>query len=152
MSDGDNATPGQHRAPDSGEERISRAPRPASGSAPWERAAASRPAPSGNHTEGVTVADLIAKVGGTPKPTRRRVAAPQPDNSTDRTEPIPVIPVAYADEIPEMEYEGLQEFKGPRKGSVERPLILTKAKEGEDRGVEERFETLAQEPAGRFRQ
>ena len=103
MSDGDNAAPGQHRAPDPGEERITRAPRPASGSAPWERAAAARPAPSGNHTAGVTVADLIAKVGGTPKPTRRRAAAPQPDNSADRTEPIPVIPVAYADEIPDLE-------------------------------------------------
>jgi LCP family protein required for cell wall assembly len=111
MSDGDNATPGQHRAPDPGEERITRAPRPASGSAPWERAAASRPAPSGNHTEGVTVADLIAKVGGTPKPTRRRVEAPQPDNSADGTEPIPVIPVAYADEIPDL--EALNRARGP---------------------------------------
>ena len=110
MSDGDNATPGQHRAPDPGEERITRAPRPASGSAPWERAAA-RPASSGNHSEGVPVADLIAKVGGTPKSTRRRAEAPQPDNSADRTEPIPVIPVAYADEIPDL--EALNRARGP---------------------------------------
>ena len=105
MSDGDNATPGQHRAPapDPGGERITRAPRPASGSAPWEPAAASWPAPSGNHTEGVTVADLMAKVGGSPKPSRRRAEALQPDNSADRTEPIPVIPVAYADEVPDLE-------------------------------------------------
>ena len=111
MSDGDNATPGQHRAPDPGEERITRAPRPASGSAPWERAAASRSAPSGNHTEGVTVADLIAKVGGSDRcPTRRRVQAPQPDDSADLTEPIPVIP-AYADEIPDL--EALNRARGP---------------------------------------
>ena len=102
MSDGDNATPGQHRAPDPGEERITHAPRPASGSTPWERAATSRSAPKGNHTEGVTVADLIAKVGGSPKPSRRRAEALQPDNSADRTEPIPVIPVAYADEVPDL--------------------------------------------------
>ncbi|MFN8033811.1 MAG: LCP family protein [Mycobacterium sp.] len=101
MSDGDNATPGQHRAPDP-EERINRTPRPASGSAPWERAVP-RPASSGNHTDGITVADLIAKVGGTPKPSRRRAQPPAPDYSADRTEPIPVIPVAYADEIPDLE-------------------------------------------------
>lgn len=111
MSDGDNATPGQHRAPDPGEERITRTPRPASGSAPWERAAAPRSAPSGNHTEGVRVADLIAKVGGIPTSTRRRREAAQPDNSADRTEPIPVIPVAYADEIPDL--EALNRNRGP---------------------------------------
>ncbi len=110
MSDGDNATPGQHRAPDPGEERITHAPRPASGATPWERAAASRSAPSGNHTEGVTVADLIAKVGGTPMPSRRRVQTPQPDNSADLTEPIPVIP-AYADEVPDL--EALNRSRGP---------------------------------------
>lgn len=43
--------------------------------------------------------------------------------------------VCYADDVPEREYEGLKEFKGPREGSVAQPLILTKAKEGEDRGV-----------------
>jgi len=111
MSDGDNATPGQHRAPDPGEERVSRVPRPASSPAPWERAAASRSTPKGNHAEGVAVADLIAKVGGTPTPGRRRAQAPQPDNSADRTEPIPVIPVAYADEVPDI--EALNRARGP---------------------------------------
>ena len=111
MSDGDNATPGQHRAPDPGEERITRTPRPASGSTPWERAAAARPASSGNHAEGVTVADLIAKVGGPPKPTLGPVEAPQPDDSADRTEPIPVIPAAYADEVPDLEV--LNRARGP---------------------------------------
>ena len=71
---------------------------------------ASRPAPSGNHTEGITVADLIAKVGGTPMPTRRRAEAPQPDNSADRTEPIPVIP-AYAERVPDL--EALNRARGP---------------------------------------
>ena len=80
MSDGDNATPGQHR-------------------------------------EGVTVADLIAKVSGAAplaEPTRHRVEpdarvvaeaasaalpAPEesaPDESADHTAPIPV-PAAYAE-------------------------------------------------------
>ncbi|MCI4674563.1 LCP family protein [Candidatus Mycolicibacterium alkanivorans] len=102
MSDGDNATPGQHRAPDlDGQERMTRTPRPGSGSAPWEGVPASRPAPSGNHTEGITVADLIAKIGGAPTPSRRHVAPPPPDTSTDLTEPIPVVPAAYA--VPNLE-------------------------------------------------
>lgn len=103
MSDGGNATPGQHRAPD-GDERVSRTPRPAAGSAPWERAPAAAP-PSGNHTQGVTVADLIAKVSGSRapiEPTRRRAKAADDDASWDLTEPIPVVTAAYADEVPDL--------------------------------------------------
>ncbi len=111
MSDGDSATPGQHRAPDPDEQaRVTRTPRPASPAAPWERATAPSPRSqtSGNHTEGVTVADLIAKVAGTGRvdpPARHNTATSSPapgDNSLDRTEPIAVV-AAYADEIPNLE-------------------------------------------------
>jgi hypothetical protein len=113
MSDGDSATPGQHRAPDPDPDeqaRVTRTPRPAPSAAPWERAttASPRSQTSGNHTEGVTVADLIAKVAGTGRvdpPARHNTATPSPapgDNSLDRTEPIAVV-AAYADEIPNLE-------------------------------------------------
>ena len=76
MSDGDNATPGQHRAPgsDGDNQWLTRIPRPLPGAAPWERASdgssESSPAPvtpraqRGSHTGGITVADLFAKVTG----------------------------------------------------------------------------------------
>ncbi|OBF28113.1 LCP family protein [Mycobacterium sp. ACS4331] len=70
MSDGDSATPGQHRAPDphSDNQWLTRTPRPKPDAAPWERGSdaddAPEPAPSGNHTDGITVADLIARVTG----------------------------------------------------------------------------------------
>ena len=74
MSDGDNATPGlpgagpSHTGGDN--QWLTRSPRPSPGAAPWERNGSSDPGtPSsppqtGNHTDGVTVADLIAKVHG----------------------------------------------------------------------------------------
>jgi LCP family protein required for cell wall assembly len=68
--------------------------RPASGRAPWERGQA-RQKPTGNHSHGVTVADLIAKVNGTPP------GSPAPVNPTPHrqhgfdeseiTTPIPVV-------------------------------------------------------------
>lgn len=76
MSDGDNATPGQHRAPGSeGDNQwLTRIPRPLPGAAPWERASDGSPESSQapatpraqrrNHTEGITVADLFARVTG----------------------------------------------------------------------------------------
>lgn len=103
MSDGGNATPGQHRAPDAGE-RVTRTPRSAAGAAPWERVPPAAP-PSGNHTNGVTVADLIAKVSGSQpplEPKRHRAEAAEHDHSSDLTEPIPVVTVAYADEVPDL--------------------------------------------------
>lgn len=123
MSDGDNAAPGQHRAPDTAGERITRSPRPAPLAAPWERASAAAhpspptPEPSGNHTQGVTVADLIAKVSGDllAAPRRRRAeplapATPPDPSFDDRTEPIPVV-AAYADEVPDL--EALSKSRGP---------------------------------------
>ena len=74
MSDGDNATPGPPRLPgppDPGDNQwLTRSPRPSPGAAPWERSGTFRirgrrgAQPTGNHTDGVTVADLIAKVHG----------------------------------------------------------------------------------------
>ncbi len=101
MSDGDNATPGQGGTPD---ER----PHAASMRAPWERVPAvpisrfapllpSGPSP-GNHSEGVAVADLIARVTGSQRVTpvtRRSVdVRPPADDAT--------VPFAVADEIPDL--------------------------------------------------
>lgn len=141
MSDGDNATPGQHRAseprspePDGANQWLTRSSRPAPGAAPWERAsdsdsdsepdAASDRAPEGNHTGGVTVADLFAKVtGGIPPALQRALAeaeAPRPadDEPTEHTPDVesfddhipgsdadpPTMPTlsAYASEIPDL--------------------------------------------------
>ena len=134
MSDGDNATPGRPRASDSNgaNEWLTRSPRPPHAAAPWERQPAAEPEdtdtspPTGSHTDGVTVADLIAKVTGSsptdlpsrhaapepepapspvPPPSRPRQPRqlrpkpPQPEDPSD-TEVIPV--VSYADEIPDL--------------------------------------------------
>ena len=75
MSDGDNATPGSPRPSEAGGDNqwLTRTPRRSRSAAPWERGASPEPSqereesaePTGNHTDGVTVADLIAKVTGT---------------------------------------------------------------------------------------
>ncbi len=96
MSDGDNATPRPRRASegsqdDDANQGVTRSPRPSFGAAPWERSGifADRPSAvdddfgSGNHAadnNGVSVADLIAKVGGIEggRASRRR-AEPEPD-------------------------------------------------------------------------
>jgi LCP family protein required for cell wall assembly len=83
MSDGENAGPGPwgqrgSSAPDGGttdhhphepDQWLTRSPRPAAGSAPWERGASARERhgaasdrAGGNHADGVPVADLIAKL------------------------------------------------------------------------------------------
>ena len=132
MSDGDNATPGRPRASDSNgsNQWLTRSPRPSRSAAPWERRSAAdseendTSAPTGSHTDGVTVADLIAKVtGSSPTDLPRRHAAPEPepeppphprprqprqlrrkrqtpDPSDPDTEVIPA--VSYADEIPDL--------------------------------------------------
>ena len=97
MSDGDNATPGQGGTPEQrGDERTARGMLPGSARAPWERVPA--PAAAGNHSEGVAVADLIAKVTGEQgvnPVTRRSVdVAPPADDAT--------VPIAVADEIPDL--------------------------------------------------
>lgn len=95
MSDGENATPGPDRAPE---------PRTNRGSAPWERV----PAPTGSHSEGVSVADLIARLTGSQQvnPVTRR-SADTPDE-TSVTEPIPI---RTDDEIPDL--AALARARGP---------------------------------------
>jgi LCP family protein required for cell wall assembly len=110
MSDGENATPGQDGTSDQrGEGRPGRG-HPASARAPWERVQvpqSGEPAnergdsaeqqTTGSHSEGVAVADLIAKVTGAPgiSPVTRRSVDVAP--SDDATVPIPV-----ADVIPDL--------------------------------------------------
>lgn len=115
MSDGDNATPGRrHRSPEeqSDNQWLTRSPRPLPGAAPWERQDRLLPddsppdEPTGSHTDGVTVADLIAKVAGTGfTPTRHRLEpddADDPDDSADFGDAEP----AYSTEtVPEPESE-----------------------------------------------
>ena len=94
MSDGDNAAPGHPRASDlNGDNQwLTRTPRQARAAAPWERQSSAEPEdpdtspPTGSHTDGVTVADLIAKVTGSAPtdhaPTDQRSrhqAAPEPE-------------------------------------------------------------------------
>ncbi len=136
MSDGDNATPGHPRASDLNgvNQWLSRSPRPPRATAPWERQLTAEPPhtdpapPIGSHTDGVTVADLIAKVTGSapadspsrhaepepaaapphqpPAPRARppRQLRPKPPHPTDPSDPdTEVIPVvSYADEIPDL--------------------------------------------------
>ena len=87
MSDGGNATPDQS---DPGDRQTNR-----SGRAPWERAGAR---PSGTHSEGVSVADLIARVTGSSQVnpvTRRSVdVTPAVEDAT--------VPIAVPDEIPDL--------------------------------------------------
>ncbi len=92
MSDGDNATPGRRRAPDENgadqdgaNEWLTRSPLPPRAAAPWERGTAAEPRKddpdpaTGSHTDGVTVADLIAKITGAPADRPSRHAAPEPE-------------------------------------------------------------------------
>ncbi len=131
MSDGDNATPGLPSAgpPHAGSDNqwLTRSPRPSPGAAPWERIGNSDSAEieeagqTGNHTDGVTVADLIAKVHGVasvPEELRRTRPEPDPepepqappteviaavdvDSDDPDTEVIPVV-AEYASEVPDL--------------------------------------------------
>lgn len=75
MSDGDRDFPDaiRHRSSSDGDSNpwLTRTPRPSMGAAPWERAVVSKSSPNqpghegGNHSDGVSVADLIARMGGT---------------------------------------------------------------------------------------
>jgi LCP family protein required for cell wall assembly len=95
MSDGDNATPGL-----GGDNQwLTRSARPSLGAAPWERNGNSdagdgeQSAQTGNHTNGVTVADLIAKVHGAASvPEELRRPRPDPEPSPPPTEVISAVP------------------------------------------------------------
>ena len=77
MSDGENATPGQHDD-------------------------AASPEPSGHHTEGIAVSELIAKLTGNSEvaPVTRRSADAKAPDDADITVPITV--AATADEMPDL--------------------------------------------------
>ena len=96
MSDGENATPG-HRGGPEGDKRVARVPHSNSGRAPWERDHP-RASASGNHSEGVAAADLIAKITGVPgvnPVTRRSVdVSPAVEDAT--------VPITVPDEIPDL--------------------------------------------------
>jgi len=116
MSDGDNATPGRPGSsrpggPDDDNQWLTRSARPKPGAAPWERSPtpiepdqgddAHRrrdDPPPAQHSDGVTVADLIAKVSGTrleqPEEQARHRAEPLPD--PEPPPPLPVVP-AYSE-------------------------------------------------------
>ena len=127
MSDGDNATPGSPRPSEAGGDNqwLTRTPRQSRSAAPWERGASPEPSqereesaePTGNHTDGVAVADLIAKVTGTQPqglaPAEEPKRQPEPEPLTTVLPPVAddpdaqdteIIPVAspYADELPDL--------------------------------------------------
>ncbi|MGV0851938.1 LCP family glycopolymer transferase [Mycolicibacterium phlei] len=117
MSDGDNATrgPADPDGPDTFEpdnQWLTRNQRPAAGAAPWERATR-RPdhqdpaerddRPTGNHADGIAVADLIAKLSGdTPVPPlrrRRQRAEPPAEDAAGPGSPAPDPPAVDFDDF-----------------------------------------------------
>jgi LCP family protein required for cell wall assembly len=111
MSDGDNATPGSagSSGSDGDNKWLTRSQRPAPGAAPWERRASpdseqTDTETTGNHTDGVTVADLIARVsGGTGLPLgprRRRAERAQQEPPAPPTEIIAAVPAPDEAEEP----------------------------------------------------
>jgi hypothetical protein len=109
MSDGDNATPGLPSAGPSharGDNQwLTRSPQPSPGAAPWERSGNSdsgeieKAGQTGNHTDGVTVADLIAKLHGVasvPEELRRTRPEPEPEPES-QAPPTEVIAAVYVD-------------------------------------------------------
>ncbi len=114
MSDGDNATPGLPGRPGPPEgvgdnQWLTRSPRPSPGAAPWERSGNSdsgeieQPESTGNHTDGVTVADLIARLQGAssvPEELKRTHVEPEPE--APRTEVIAAVPVDVEDPATEV--------------------------------------------------
>jgi LCP family protein required for cell wall assembly len=102
MSDGDNATPGSRPPGPPGEDNtwLTRTPHPMPGAAPWERRPEhDRPdpadaEPSGSHADGITVAELIAKVSGAPRDGER---APEPTRHRVPRSPSPAMPEPRSD-------------------------------------------------------
>ncbi|PXX06838.1 LCP family protein [Mycolicibacterium moriokaense] len=112
MSDGDNATPGPPRLPgppDAGGDNqwLTRTPRPSPGAAPWERNGTSESEyieksrqTGNNHTDGVTVADLIAKLNGDSSvPEGLRGIRREPDAPPRQAPPPPPPPAAPRTEV-----------------------------------------------------
>jgi LCP family protein required for cell wall assembly len=156
MSDGDNATPGppgRSGPPDgTGDNHwLTRSPRPSLGAAPWERRSNSdseeieKPAQTGNHTDGVTVADLIAKVHGVasvpaelkrthrepePEAPRTEIIAPvQVDSDDPATEVIPVV-AGYASEVPDLAAQRRRDRVQPSHVGTRRSAEPPKSRKG----------------------
>lgn len=120
MSDGDNATPGRrHRSPEDSSDNqwITRSRQPLPGAAPWERQDAPLPddspldEPTGSHADGVTVADLIAKLAGTGfTPSRHRLESDDADDLEDPTEDVEPEPEAAPEPAYVFEAEPEPEF------------------------------------------
>jgi LCP family protein required for cell wall assembly len=128
MSDGDRdppaATPGpRHGHVDGSQEWLTRKPRPSPGAAPWERSRCFRPEPTpatngqdpdpsgGSHTDGVSVADLIAKVSGVtpaagdsrPRRSRRRPVAEDHLDAPDWDDAVTAqLPKLRAADVPDL--------------------------------------------------
>ncbi len=118
MSDGDNATPGLPSlpgppGPGGDNPSHTRNPRPSPVAAPWERSGSSEPQgvekarqQTGNHSDGVTVADLIAKLHGDSRRPEPDVEPPAPPTEiiaavNDDTDVIPVVSVQPS-ELPDL--------------------------------------------------
>jgi LCP family protein required for cell wall assembly len=161
MSDGESATPGLPGRPgppdDAGNNQwLTRSSRPSLGAAPWERSSKSdsgeieKPEQTGNHTDGVTVADLIAKVQGAssvPKELKRTRHAPPPeaprteviepvhvDYHDPATEVIPVV-AGYASEVPDLATVRQNERVQPSRVGTGRSTEKPKARKGRNRTV-----------------
>jgi LCP family protein required for cell wall assembly len=155
MSDGDNATPGppgRSGPPGVGDNQwLTRSPRPSLGAAPWERSSNSdsgeieKPAQTGNHTDGVTVADLIAKVHGVasvpaelkrthtepePEAPRTEIIAPvQADLDDPATEVIPAV-AGYASEVPDLAAQCQRDRVQPSHVGTRRSTDQPKSRKG----------------------
>jgi LCP family protein required for cell wall assembly len=163
MSDGDNATPGLPGRPGppdgAGDNQwLTRSPRPSLGAAPWERSGNSdsgeieEPAQTGNHTDGVTVADLIAKLQGAssvPEELKRTHVEPEPE--APRTEVIAAVPVdvdvddpdtevipivaGYASEVPDLAELRQHDRVQPSRVGTELSTGQPKPRKGRNRTV-----------------
>src|SRR5512139_2664411 len=121
MSDGDRDTPDATPGPagasrDAANQWLTRSHRPSPGAAPWERkpvtdGGADAVGPAGNHTDGVTVADLIAKLSGDTAvpPSLRRQSDPERDELVDidaddehDTEVMSVVPATSNSDLPNL--------------------------------------------------
>ncbi|OBK74538.1 LCP family protein [Mycobacterium sp. 1274761.0] len=160
MSDGENATPGRPRASDaSGDnEWLTRSPRLPRAAAPWERQtrvdSESTESPvsfstgsTGSHTDGVTVADLIAKVTGA-----SAADFPSKRSSTDGEPEPPVTrePTPPAAERPRRQPRPLRRKPAePSDPDTEIIPALSHTDDLPDLGVLRRFERVVpQRPAG----
>ena len=150
MSEGDNATP-DHRTPeeptDDDSTWLTRSARRAPAAAPWERAPISTAAAvpdgeaggeeqsgsEGNHTAGVSVADLIAKITGDvpaallprqepePEPPAQQWPADTEDRVAADDEPptVPTPSSAYATDLPDLNAaHGGDEYRGSTEDTV----------------------------------